>query len=108
VIARPEQVQADLLADSDITGIFCCHDIGTVQILGRLKEQGVRIPQDINLVSYGNTDLARYFTPAITAIDPHHSEMVDHLITLLEPGMKDGRVEKQQFIAQPDLVVRET
>ena len=108
VVDRPERVRADRLMDSGIIGIFCCHDIGAVQILGRLKEQGVCLPQDMNLVSYGNTDLARYFTPAITAIDPHPDEMVDHLIELLEPGMEDGPVEKQQFIIQPDLVVRET
>lgn len=108
ILDRAEQLHSNHLISANITGIFCCNDISAVQILGKFKERGINIPHEINLVSYGNTHLAQYFTPAITSIDPHHEEMVQHLLDLLEPELKDGRVEKRQFIIQPDLIARET
>ena len=33
------------------------------------------VPDEVNVVGYGNTHLSRYFTPAITSIDPHNDEM---------------------------------
>ncbi len=108
VVAFPEQVEFDHLKSEGVTGIFCCHDIGAIQILGRLREQDVRVPQDVNVVSYGNTALARYFTPGISSIDPHHDEMVRNLVEMLKPEMGDGKVEQEQFVIQPDLIIRRT
>ncbi|HOT52002.1 MAG TPA: substrate-binding domain-containing protein, partial [Candidatus Hydrogenedentes bacterium] len=69
-------------------------------------EEGVAVPGEVCLASYGNTALARYFTPALTSVDPHNEEMADHLAGMLTSGL--GRNEMRQYVVQPELVIRET
>ena len=40
--------------------------LGALRALSRL---GVRVPDDLSLVAFGNPDFVRYATPAITTID---------------------------------------
>lgn len=91
-----------------ITGIFCCDDIAAIQALGRLHEQGIKVPRDMRLVSYGNTDLARYFTPALTSVDPHNEEMAQKLVELVLACVTEGPRFLPPHVTQPHLVVRET
>jgi DNA-binding LacI/PurR family transcriptional regulator len=108
ILNRAGQVQAAVLERHGVRGIFSCDDTSAIQVIGRLREEGVRVPEDIRLVSYGNTDLARFFTPAITSVDPHNEEMAADLIELLRPLVAGERIPIRQYIAQPDLVVRHT
>ena len=107
VFARAVDVNAEVLLHEGITGVFCCDDVSAIQVMGRLTEQGVSVPGQMRLASYGNTDLARYFTPAITSVDPHNDEMVSRLVEILTDGEEvPGQV--RQHVVQPDLVIRET
>ena len=40
--------------------------LGALRALSRL---GVRVPDDLSLVAFGNPDFVRYATPAITTVD---------------------------------------
>jgi DNA-binding LacI/PurR family transcriptional regulator len=60
------------------------------------------------LVSYGNTDLARFFTPAITSVDPHNSEMAQKISDIIKDRLEGKNTEFCQFVVQPELIVRET
>jgi DNA-binding LacI/PurR family transcriptional regulator len=106
--AKPGAVSAEFVRKNDIRGIFCADDIDAIRIAGRLREQGLKFPDDVSLVSYGNTELARYFTPAITAIDPGSDEMVSIMMKILERKMSGLDVGLSQYVVQPELIVRET
>lgn len=108
VVERASAVEAEDLRRRGVTGILCCDDISAVQAIGRLKGQGVAIPEEMCVVSYGNTDLARFFTPPITSIDPHNGEMVSRLVELLMERAEQSVVEQRQCVVQPELVVRGT
>ncbi len=100
------QVRAEAIRTNGVTGIFCCDDISAIQVIGQLREEGVTIPGDLCLASHGNTALARYFTPALTSVDPHNEEMAARLVVMLTGGL--GKSEIRQYVVQPDLVIRET
>lgn len=111
--ARASEVNAATIRAKGVTGILCCDDVSAIQVIGRLREQWIRVPEEINLVSYGNTDLARFFTPAITSVDPHNAEMVDKLGEVLRALAAQGARHPAgdsvfQYVVQPELVVRET
>ncbi len=108
VVEAPRALTADRVRREGITGAFCCDDVCAVRVIGRLSEQGIRVPDDLNVVSYGNSDIARYFTPAITSVDPHNAEMVRHLEALLRPTIEGKALELRQHVVQPELVVRQT
>jgi hypothetical protein len=55
-----------------------------------------------------NTDLARYFTPKITSIDPHGGEMARRTAEMIRDHLDGKNVRLCQYVIQPDLVVRGT
>ena len=103
-------VRTTELQEHGVTGLFCCDDVTAIQVIGRLKEQGLDIPRQMNVVSYGNTELARFFTPAITSVDPNNEEMADQLAGLLRARAAGGGRSHipVQHVVQPQLVVRQT
>lgn len=106
VFTRANTIEAGELREHGVTGIFCCDDVCAIQAIGRLREQGASVPGEFGVVSYGNSDLCRYFTPAITSIDPHNAEMAAELTRILVPENGDG--ELRQHVVQPELVIRGT
>lgn len=108
VIDRISEMTVSHLRRNRVGGIFCCDDTDAVRVIGRLRDEGVLIPGDMSLVSYGNTDLARYFTPMITSIDCRTEEMAAKTVAMIKSWLKGGDVSLCQYVIQPDLVVRQT
>ncbi|MBI5093468.1 MAG: substrate-binding domain-containing protein [Candidatus Hydrogenedentes bacterium] len=106
LLSRASLIHADLLRRHGITGVFCCDDTSAIQVIGQLREQGMPIPGEVNVVSYGNTGLARYFSPPITSVDPHNREMASILSDLLTGNNR--KPSERQFVVQPELIVRGT
>ncbi len=108
VLSRVNDLTAEFVRARGIEGIFCCDDVSAVQAIGHMREQGMRIPGDVRVVSYGNTDIARFFTPAITSVDSCNGEMASAIVELLGPVMSGGAIENRKCVAQPAVIVRET
>ncbi|HOE64901.1 MAG TPA: GntR family transcriptional regulator [Candidatus Hydrogenedentes bacterium] len=107
ILPRARGVDAAALRQRGITAIFCCDDLSAIQVIGRLHEQGMEIPRDYNLVSYGNTDIGRYFTPPISSVDPRNAEMARIVAALLAPEPETPS-ESCQHVVHPELILRET
>lgn len=108
ILPRAHSISYDKFRQHGVTGVLCCDDLSAIQVIGRLKEQGARIPEDINVVSYGNTDLSRFFTPAITSVDPQNAEMATTLCSLLYNAKESPATISRQHVVHPELVVRST
>lgn len=108
ILHSVEQISKPFIDRNRITGFFCCDDTDAIRVVGRLKDWGFAIPDEISIVSYGNTDLARYFTPAVTSIDPHSAEMAATTAVIIDQKRKGEDVTYSQYVLQPELVVRET
>jgi DNA-binding LacI/PurR family transcriptional regulator len=108
VVERVIDLHADRLREEGIGGIFCCDDSDAVRVVGRLSEWGFSLPRDVSVISYGNTELARYFTPKITAIDPHSEEMAKRVTGMILDHANGENVAFGQYVIQPNLIVRET
>jgi LacI family transcriptional regulator len=102
------EIDGEYIKQNNIGGIFCCDDIDAVRIIGRLKSHDIRIPGDIVLISYGNTELASFFTPGITSINCHFEQMVEKTIEIIFSNLEGRDIRFSQYIIQPELVVRET
>jgi DNA-binding LacI/PurR family transcriptional regulator len=96
------------LRERSIQGIFCCDDLDAVRMIGRLLEWNFQIPQDITLISYGNTEIARYFSPKITSIDCHYPMMARKTAQIISDHLQGNDVTYCQYVIQPELIIRET
>ncbi len=101
-------VDSSFLNTEKIGGIFCFDDLVAVRLLGRLKDMNISVPDDVSLVSYGNTELCRYTNPRITSIDCHSGIMAEKAAAIIRDYQEGKDTSYSQYILQPDLVIRET
>ncbi len=105
-ISNARELTYEFLIQHKIGGILCCTDSDSVRVLGRIKKWGVKIPSEISLVSYGNTELTEYFEPSITALDCQYYEMANKTAELIAMGKNSGLLE--QHIVNPKIIIRKT
>ncbi|TCC50340.1 LacI family transcriptional regulator [Kribbella pittospori] len=91
-------------------GIFAVNDQLGAGIEQSARNRGLRIPDDLAIVGYDDTDLARTAMTPLTSARPPYEEFgraaVDLLISLMENGSEGEQAT--QLVFAPDLVVRES
>jgi len=70
------------------TALFCENDEMAIGALKRIKQQGLRVPEDISLVGFDDIPFARYCDPPLTTIaqpaEAFGQKAVEMLIALIE------------------------
>ena len=61
-------VQQLLKMDKDITALFVQNDLMTIGVIGRIKELGLSIPNDIAIIGFGDFSSSHIIQPPITTI----------------------------------------
>ncbi|MCP4295234.1 MAG: LacI family transcriptional regulator, partial [Proteobacteria bacterium] len=104
---RPNLIQAESVKERGITGLICFDDLSSIQAIGTLKEQGMEAGEDYNLISFGNSTLSKYFTPAISSIDLQNKKMVSELLEMVELREQNAP-GKFKSIIEPEIIIRST
>ncbi|MDF1571087.1 MAG: substrate-binding domain-containing protein [Bacteroidales bacterium] len=100
-----QQIEQGYIRSNRIGCILSLQDIEAVKILGRLRHWEFKIPQEISLVSYGNTELTEFFQPAITVIDCNYRKMAESIAA----HITGTAIEKnRQIVISPEIIVRAT
>lgn len=107
-----EGARALLAMDPRPDGVFCVNDQLAVGVVNELTRAGLRVPQDVAVVGYGDTSVARSASVPLTTVRQPMSDLgraaVDHLISESE-GMAESRMHHHSStVFQPSLVVRES
>ena len=71
------------------------------------SDAGVRIPEDVSIISCDQFFSADYFVPRLTSVDQHNEEFGRFVIHALLGAMK-GIHPDSTIHANPDLVIRES
>jgi len=103
VISRIEKNVITQMLKNGTIGFICCDDYRALKLIALLKQLEVKVPEEISVVSFGNTDIAKNFTPKITSIDVHYDQMIDAAIEIIE----NNKCEQQRVI-DVELIQRET
>lgn len=67
---------------SRFNAVICANDIAAAALLPQLAQHGVRVPEDLHLVSYGDSALARSLRPTITSASLAHDELGRRAVNL--------------------------
>ncbi len=107
--ASGAKAMAELLQLSPLpTAIFVASDVVACGALQEIKRHGLRVPEDIALVSFDDIPLARYLDPPLTTVRlPAHEEgrqAAGMLIALIE-GKK---LHEPCVLMETELIVRES
>jgi LacI family transcriptional regulator len=89
----------EMVREKKPTALFTLYDGEAARAIGALREEGVRVPEDISIVGYGDSPLAKHIYPPLTAYRPPMEEIgysaIQHLIQSIEngtdPTLKESR-----------------
>ncbi|WP_066631611.1 GntR family transcriptional regulator [Labilibacter marinus] len=98
------ELTEDYFRANNIKGVLSVQDSITIRLIGRMKNWGISIPEEVAVVSYGNTELTKLFAPSITVIDSKYDVMADRIQKLI----CNEKVNNEQIVIQPELIVRNT
>jgi LacI family transcriptional regulator len=73
------------------------------------KDLGIRIPQDLDIICFGDSDVGRFLSPAISAVRQPTRELGTRAVEILMQNIGDHDVTHEHHVMLPtQLVIRET
>lgn len=89
------------------TAVVAINDYAAAGVMRSAMQHGLRIPEDLSVASYDNTDLAELLNPKLTSVDYHYEEFGRSLIDTAIKAADGAAVPRIQLVT-PELVVRES
>ena len=87
------------------TAIVCYNDQIAIQVMEAIRRSNLKIPGDISLVGYDNSNLAVATEVKLTTIK-HPKEEMGKRVARMIVDMINGKVRKPCFVYQPELIIR--
>ncbi|AFK01574.1 transcriptional regulator, LacI family [Emticicia oligotrophica DSM 17448] len=89
-------------------GILTMSDNIAFSTMFALKQRGLRIPEDVAMVSFNNEPTCTYLTPSLTSISQPIREMGTQAIRLLLKQLESDIIENETVVLDTQLVIRES
>lgn len=100
-----ESLVSLLSGDERPTGIVAYNDIWALRVLNAARRSGLNVPEDLSVVGFDNSALAKDHDPTITTIDPQPQEMGRLLVNMLIEKIKNPQPRpKQSILVMPNLI----
>ena len=88
------------------TAIFCAIDAYSINVIGYLNKKGIRVPEDISVMSIGDYQLSKNMIPAITTMCIDKHRIIVEGLEMLESLMQ-GKKVKSKFLGL-ELIARDS
>lgn len=98
-------VIADAVRSGDLDALIVHHDVAALPLVGRLRQSGIRVPEDLAVMAYDD-ELAALCDPPLTAVAPPRAEVGTTAVALLVERLKDPDRPLHQLLLRPRLRVR--
>ena len=97
-----------LFSGFDPTAIICVNDFMAVGVLRELRDQGIRVPQDISVTGFDNIRLSEFCSPALTTVHIPREHIGQMIFESLVPGPEKEPVSGREILIDPELVLRDS
>lgn len=94
--------------DDSFTALMAGTDTMAFGVMHALREHGLRIPEDVSVISFDNAELAAHTEPPLTTVEFKFSKQDEMAIKYLIEQLNDPDMELHQRILLPDLIVRKS
>jgi DNA-binding LacI/PurR family transcriptional regulator len=92
----------------DFTAVFCANDLLAVGTLSALLKHGLRVPEDISIVGFDDTELARHSAPPLTTMRIYSRDMARSAVRRVLERIEGGAMPPVKLEYPIDLIVRES
>ncbi|NLL81006.1 MAG: LacI family transcriptional regulator [Tissierellia bacterium] len=63
----------EAIEKNNVTAVFCCQDEIAIGLINYLYDKGIKVPEDVSVVGYGDISLASIYRPKLTTIkEPYY------------------------------------
>lgn len=97
-----------LASESHPTAIICVNDVMAVGVLRELRDQGIRVPDDISVTGFDNIRLAEFCSPALTTVHIPRAQIGYTIFENLVPDPGQAQPIGREILINPEFVVRES
>jgi DNA-binding LacI/PurR family transcriptional regulator len=98
-----------LLRENDLpTAILASNDRCAMGILDAFGRAGVRVPQDVSVVGYDDSQLSRLTHINLTTVRQDTARIAELAVSAVAERLDNGRIESTDALLSPQLIVRET
>ena len=103
------KVTKQLLAmETPPDAIFSSSDFTALGAIQEIKEQGLKIPEDISVIGFSNEPFTRFMELSITSVDQSPIEMGREAAKVFLEEVDGTSKKQQQIVLQPQLIVRKS
>ncbi len=97
-----------LATQRPFTALLAGSDTIAFGAMRALREAGLRLPEDVSIVSFDNADLAKFTEPPLTTVDFSFSQQDTMAIKYLIEILHHPEMQLHQRVLLPNLIVRES
>jgi LacI family transcriptional regulator len=90
------------------TALFAYNDISAIGAIRALREQGLRVPQDVSVLGFDDIPGAAFYTPSLTTVRQPLNRMGEVAAQSLLERIEGNKEYPTEIAIEPDLVVRES
>jgi len=90
----------------DLTAVFCANDLLAMGALAALAEKGRQVPDDVSVMGFDDTELARHAVPPLTTMQIHSRDMARSAVRRLLERIEDRGIPPVKIEFPIDLIVR--
>jgi DNA-binding LacI/PurR family transcriptional regulator len=101
-----EAAQQIIASGKPFTAILVGSDNMAVGALRALREAGLRVPDDVSVAGFDNTELSSYIDPQLTTIEFKFEKQDELAVKYLLELIEDPQMELHQRVLMSDLIVR--
>jgi DNA-binding LacI/PurR family transcriptional regulator len=98
IISYPEKPDA----------IFACNDITAILCINLLKENGIKVPDDMSVIGFDNIDLTEHFIPSVSTVDIDKEKMGMKAVELLLDRIQKRTGETERITFPVRLIIRDS
>jgi len=89
------------------TAVICVNDLMAVGVLKQLREQRIRVPEDISVTGFDNITLSRFCFPPLTTVDIPR-DRIGHILYAMLCDPEAAIADQREVVIQPEFVIRES
>jgi LacI family transcriptional regulator len=90
------------------TAFFIASDSMAMGVIQALYESGLKVPQDVGIVSFNDISTSKYLIPPLSTVRVHTEFMGATAVGLLLERIKDNREIPKKVVIPTELIIRES
>jgi LacI family transcriptional regulator, purine nucleotide synthesis repressor len=90
------------------TAVFCSNDNMAVGAAKAVQESGLKVPENISIIGFDNSEFCKYVTPALTTVKKPIREMSTEGAGRLMDMLEGNEVKGERIYISTELVIRES